>query len=79
VAARPAASIQGGKNEERIIPLGIFSIPTTSTVSASPERMADAARARAAPPEAQPASTSTMGTPVSPREASTRWPAATPP
>ena len=33
VAARPASSCQGSKKEERMIPLGIFSVPKTRTVS----------------------------------------------
>ena len=62
-----------------MMPLGIFSVPKTSTVSYWPARMAPAASMRAAPPLAQPASTSTMGMPVMPRRLSTLWPVATPP
>ncbi len=79
MAAKPACSCQGAKNDERMMPLGIFSSPTTRTESNWPARMAQAARARAAPPEAQPASTSTMGMPVRASAPSTRCPAATPP
>ena len=71
VAANPASSCQGSKNDERIMPLGIFSVPKTSTVSYCPARMAAAASMRAAPPLAQPASTSTIGMPVIPRRLST--------
>ena len=49
VAARPASSCQGSKNEERMMPLGIFSVPKTRTVSYCPARMAPAASMRAAP------------------------------
>ena len=55
---RPAASCQGAKNDDRMIPLGIFSMPKTSTRSCWPEAMDAAPSWRAAPPEAQPASTS---------------------
>ena len=79
VAARPASSCHGSKKEERMMPLGIFSVPKTSTVSYWPARMAPAASMRAAPPLAQPASTSTIGMPVMPRRLSTLWPVATPP
>ncbi len=79
VAARPASSCHGSKNEERMIPLGIFSVPNTRTVSYWPARMAAAASIRAAPPLAQPASTSTIGMPVMPSRLSTLWPVATPP
>ncbi len=79
VAARPASSCQGSKNEERMIPLGIFSVPKTRTLSYWPARMAAAANIRAAPPLAQPASTSTIGMPVMPSRLSTLWPVATPP
>ena len=61
-----------------MMPLGIFSMPKTSTVSYWPARMAPAASMRAAAPLAQPASTSTMGPPVRPSAPSTLWPAATP-
>ena len=71
VAASPASSCQGSKNDERMMPLGIFSTPKTSTVSYCPALMAPAANMRAAPPLAQPASTSTMGMPVMPRRLST--------
>ena len=50
-----------------MIPLGIFSVPKTRTVSYWPARMAAAASIRAAPPLAHPASMSTMGIPVIPR------------
>ncbi len=33
VAARPASSCHGSKNEERMIPFGIFSVPKTRAVS----------------------------------------------
>ena len=79
VAARPASSCQGSKKEERMMPLGIFSVPKTSTVSYCPARMAAAASMSAAPPLAQPASTSTMGMPVMPSRLSTLCPVATPP
>ena len=46
------------------MPRGILSIPNTSTVSYCPARIAAAARPSAAPPLAQPASTSMMGIPV---------------
>ena len=55
---RPAASCHGAKNDDRMIPLGIFSIPKTSTRSCWPDAMEAAPSWRAAPPEAQPASTS---------------------
>jgi hypothetical protein len=35
-----ASSCQGSKNDERMMPLGIFSVPKTSTVSYCPARMA---------------------------------------
>ena len=54
----PAASCHGAKNDERMMPLGIFSIPKTSTRSYWPEAMDAAASCSAAPPEAHPASTS---------------------
>ncbi len=79
VAASPASSCQGSKKDERMMPLGIFSVPKTSTVSYCPARMAAAASMRAAPPLAQPASTSRMGMPVIPRRLSTLCPVATPP
>src|SRR5262245_23475287 len=62
-----------------MMPLGIFSIPTTSTVSYWPARIAPAAMPSAAPPLAQPASTSTIGIPVRASAPSTLWPDATPP
>ena len=55
---RPAASCHGAKKDERMMPLGIFSMPNTSTRSCCPEAMDAAPSSRAAPPEAQPASTS---------------------
>ena len=61
------------------MPLGIFSMPKTSTVSYCPAAMAPEASMRAAPPLAQPASTSTIGIPVMPMASSTLCPAATPP
>jgi NADH dehydrogenase len=64
---------------ERMMPLGIFSIPKTSTVSYCPARIAAAASPRAAPPLAQPASTSTIGIPVRASAPSTLCPDATPP
>ena len=79
MAARPASSCQGSKKDERMMPRGIFSVPKTRTVSYCPARMAAAASMSAAPPLAQPASTSTMGMPVMPRRLSTLWPVATPP
>ncbi len=79
VAARPASSCHGSKKEERMIPFGIFSVPNTRTVSYWPARMAPAASMRAAPPLAQPASTSTIGMPVMPSRLRTLWPVATPP
>ncbi len=54
----PAASCHGAKKDDRMIPLGIFSIPKTSTRSCCPEAIDAAPSCRAAPPEAQPASTS---------------------
>ena len=42
-AVRPAASCHGAKNDERMMPFGIFSMPKTSTRSCWPEAM-DAAR-----------------------------------
>ena len=78
MALNPEVSCHGSKNDERIMPLGIFSTPNTSTVSYTPARMAEAASIRAAPPLAQPASTSTMGMPVDARRDSTLWPEATP-
>jgi hypothetical protein len=62
-----------------MIPLGIFSTPTTSTASCWPAPIDAAASASAAPPDAHPASTSTIGMPVSASAPSTRWPLATPP
>ena len=79
VEARPASSCQGSKKEERMMPRGIFSVPKTRTVSYCPARMAAAASMSAAPPLAQPASTSTMGMPVMPSRLSTLCPVATPP
>ena len=79
VEARPASSCHGSKNEERMIPRGIFSVPKTRTVSYWPARMAAEANISAAPPEAQPASTSRMGMPVMPSRLNTLWPVATPP
>ena len=79
MAARPASSRQGSKNDERMMPRGIFSMPTTSTASCWPDRSAVAPSASAAPPDAQPASTSTTGMPVRASPPSTRCPAATPP
>ena len=79
VAARPASSCHGSKKEDRMIPLGIFSVPKTRAVSYWPARMAAAASIKAAPPLAQPASTSTIGMPVMPSRLSTLWPVATPP
>ena len=64
VAASPASSRHGSKNDERMMPLGIFSTPNTSTQSYCPARIAPAASCSAAPPLAQPASTSTIGMPV---------------
>jgi hypothetical protein len=61
-----------------MMPFGIFSIPNTSTQSYCPARIAPAASCSAAPPLAQPASTSTIGTPVSASAPSTLWPDATP-
>ncbi len=78
VAASPACSRQGSKNDDRMMPLGIFSIPNTSTVSCWPARIALAASMSAAPPLAQPASTFTIGMPVRPSAPRTLWPAATP-
>ena len=78
VAASPACSRQGSKNDDRMMPLGIFSIPNTSTVSYWPARIAPAASMSAAPPLAHPASTFTIGMPVRPSAPSTLWPAATP-
>ncbi len=60
------------------MPLGIFSMPKTRTVSNCSAAMAPAASCRAAPPLAHPASMSTIGTPVSARAPSTLCPAATP-
>jgi len=71
VAARPACSRQGSKNDERMMPLGIFSMPNTRTVSYWPARMAPAASISAAPPLAHPASTLTIGIPVRPSAPST--------
>ena len=79
VAARPASSCHGSKKDDRMIPLGIFSVPKTSAVSYWPARMAAAASMRAAPPLAQPASTSTIGIPVMPSRLRTLCPVATPP
>ena len=79
VAASPASSCQGSKKEDRMMPLGIFSVPNTSTVSYWPARMEAAASISAAPPLAHPASTSTMGIPVMPSRLRTLWPVATPP
>ena len=79
VAARPASSCHGSKNEDRMIPFGIFSVPNTTTVSYWPARMEAAASMRAALPLAQPASTSTIGMPVRPSRLRTLWPVATPP
>ena len=56
------------------MPFGIFSTPNTSAQSYWPARIAPAASCRAAPPLAQPASMSTMGTPVSASAPSTLWP-----
>ena len=78
MAARPASSRHGSKNDERMIPFGIFSRPKTSTVSYWPARIAPAASISAAAPDAQPASTSTIGMPVRPSAPRTLWPAATP-
>ena len=64
VAASPASSRHGSKNDERMMPFGIFSTPNTSTQSYWPARIAPAASCSAAPPLAQPASTSTIGMPV---------------
>ena len=61
------------------MPFGIFSTPNTSAQSYWPARIAPAASCSAAPPLAQPASTSTIGTPVSASAPSTLWPDATPP
>ncbi len=79
VAASPASSCHGSKKDDRMIPLGIFSVPKTRTVSYWPARMAAAASIKAAPPLAQPASTSRIGMPVMPSRLSTLWPVATPP
>ena len=79
VAARPASSRHGSKNDERMMPLGIFSTPNTSTQSYWPARIAPAASCSAAPPLAHPASTSTIGMPVRASAPSTLWPDATPP
>ena len=54
----PAASCHGAKNDDRMMPLGIFSIPKTRTRSYWPEAIDAAASCSAAPPDAQPASTS---------------------
>ena len=43
VAASPACSRHGSKNDDRMMPLGIFSMPNTSTVSYWPARIAPAA------------------------------------
>ena len=40
VEASPEASCQGSKNEERMMPRGIFSTPNTSAVSICPDSMA---------------------------------------
>ena len=61
------------------MPFGIFSTPNTSAQSYCPARIAPAASCSAAPPLAQPASMSTIGTPVSASAPSTLWPDATPP
>ena len=79
VAASPASSRHGSKNDERMMPFGIFSTPNTSTQSYCPARIAPAASCSAAPPLAQPASTSTIGMPVRASAPSTLWPDATPP
>ena len=54
VAASPASSRHGSKNDERMMPFGIFSMPNTSTQSYWPARIAPAASCSAAPPLAQP-------------------------
>ena len=54
VAASPASSRHGSKNDERMMPFGIFSTPNTSTQSYWPARIAPAASCSAAPPLAQP-------------------------
>ena len=64
VAASPASSRHGSKNEDRMMPFGIFSTPNTSAHSYWPARIAPAASCNAAPPLAQPASMSTIGMPV---------------
>ena len=79
MAASPDSSCHGSKNDDRIIPLGIFSMPKTSTVSHAPDSMAPAPSISAAPPLAHPASTSTMGIPVAPMRDRTLCPDATPP
>ncbi len=61
------------------MPFGIFSTPNTSAQSYCPARIAPAASWSAAPPLAQPASTSTIGIPVRASAPSTLWPDATPP
>ena len=63
VAASPDSSRHGSKNDERMMPRGIFSMPNTSTQSYWPARIAPAASINAAPPLAHPASTSTIGMP----------------
>src|SRR5436190_22167819 len=62
-----------------MIPFGIFSTPNTSAHSYCPARIAPAASCSAAPPLAQPASTSTIGMPVRASAPSTLCPEATPP
>ncbi len=79
VEVRPASSCHGSKNDERMIPLGIFSMPKAMTVRYWPPPMAEAASMRAAAPLAHPASTSMMGIPVRPKRPRTLWPEATPP
>ena len=64
VAARPVSSRHGSKNDDRMMPFGIFSTPNTSTQSYCPAGSTPAAIWSTAPPLAQPASTSTIGTPV---------------
>ena len=61
MTAKPASSRHGSKNDERMMPRGIFSMPKTRTQSWRPLRMASTARPRAAPPLAQPASTFMIG------------------